>query len=323
MTIDDQLRDLARRADQHQQVITAEEIVQRASSHTTGSFATDSPFIDQRRVLNQMPVSFTEEDATMIDLEAPSQIGEHRKGPRRVLVAGLLAAAAVVAIALVAIRKDDSVSPADQPSTTVTVLPTTPPQALFGTPDEQLAPGTYYVDVFDGASTPRVLVTVGAGWSSDGSWSIGKGEGQLITFSRPDRVFLDACHPGDGYHPGPLTTLDGLVTALSEQGGWVDVTTPSDISIDGYAGKAFQRKTPADFSACTTGGFYPDFPSWENGSGVSLGWSFYGPGDSESVLVLDLDGTIVIVETRVNAGQPAEAHAELAALLDSIRIERA
>jgi hypothetical protein len=321
MTIDDQLRDLARRADHHQSAITADEIVQRASGHTTGSFATRSRFNDQRHVLNQMPVPFTEEDATMIDLETPNQTDEHRKRPKRVLIAGLLAAAAVVVIALVAIREDDAVSPADQPSTTVT--PTLPPQALFGASGEQLAPGTYYVDVFDGAPTPRVLVNLGSGWQSDGGWSIGKGEGQLVTFSRPDRVFLDACHPGNGYHAGPLTTLDGLVTALSEQGGWVDVTTPSDISIDGYAGKAFQRKTPADFSACTTGGFYPDFPSWENGSGVSLGWSFYGPGDSESVLVLDLDGTIVIVETRANAGQPAEAHAELAALLDSIRIERA
>ena len=78
-----------------------------------------------------------------------------------------------------------------------------------------------------------------------------------MTFSRPDRVFLDACHPGDGYHPGPLTTLDGLVAALSEQGGWVDVTAPSDISVDGYAGKAFQRTAPADFSDCSTRGSLP------------------------------------------------------------------
>lgn len=323
MTIDDQLRGIARRADQHQQVITAEEILQRASSQSTGSLATRSRFNDQRHVLNQVPVPFTEEEATMIDLETPSQTNEHRKGPKRVLLAGLLTAAAVVVIALVAIREEEPVSPANQPSTTATALPTTPPQALFGTPDEQLAPGTYYVDVVDGAPTPQILVTVGAGWGSDGSWSIGKGEGQVMTFSRPDRVFVDACHPADGYHPGPLTTLDGLVTALSEQGGWVDVTTPSDISIDGYSGKAFQRTTPADFSACTTGGFYPDFPSWENGSGTNLGWSYYPPGDSETVWVLDFDGTVIILETRVNAGQPAEAHAELAALLDSIRIERA
>ena len=193
----------------------------------------------------------------MIDLETPSQTDEHRKGPKRVLIAGLLAAAAVVAIALVAIREDDPVSPADQPSPTVTVPPTTPPQALFGATSGALAPGTYFVDEVDGTPTPRILVTVGAGWSSDGDWCLTKGDGQGMTFSRPDRVFLDACHPNDGYHPGPVTTLDGLVTALSEQGGWVDVTAPADISIDGYAGKAFQRNTPADFADCSGGSFSP------------------------------------------------------------------
>ena len=49
-----------------------------------------------------------------------------------------------------------------------------------------------------------------------------------------------------------MTTVDGLVAALSEQGGWADVTAPSDISIDGYAGKAFQRTAPADISDCDT-----------------------------------------------------------------------
>ena len=38
-----------------------------------------------------------------------------------------------------------------------------------------------------------------------------------------------------------MTTLDGLVAALSQQGGWANVTTPSDITVDGYAGKEFQR----------------------------------------------------------------------------------
>jgi hypothetical protein len=263
----------------------------------------------------------TEEEVTMIDLETPSQTGEHHKGPKRVIIAGLLAAAAVISIAIVAIRRDDPESPANQPTPTVTVPPTTPPQALFGASRGQLAPGTYFVDEVDGTPTTRILVTVGEGWGSDGAWSIGKGDGQLVTFSRPDKVFLDACHPGDGYHPGPLTTLDGLVTALSEQGGWIDVTTPSDISIDGYSGRAFQRKTPADFSACTSPVPFPDFPSWENGEFGDRGWSYYPPGDTETVWVLDLDGTVIILETRLNAGQPAEAHAELAAVLDSIRID--
>src|SRR5215217_1308837 len=64
MTIDEQLRDIARRADRHQQVITAEEIVRRASSHGAESFAARSPFNDQRNVVNHVSVQFTEEEAT-------------------------------------------------------------------------------------------------------------------------------------------------------------------------------------------------------------------------------------------------------------------
>ncbi len=37
---------------------------------------------------------------------------------------------------------------------------------------------------------------------------------------------------------------------------------------------------------------------------------------------LDVDGTVVLVNTRLLAGQSAAAHAEFAAVLDSIRIDR-
>ena len=75
----------------------------------------------------------------------------------------------------------------------------------------------------------------------------------VMTISHPVAVYSDACHwKEDGYHPGLVDTLDSLVTVLIEQSGWAEVTAPSDISIDGYAGKAFHRTTPADKSDCST-----------------------------------------------------------------------
>ena len=292
--------------------VETSEIVSHSTARSNGSVVgTDAPAAapsaDQPRGIYQ----FTEEEATMIDLETPSQTDEHRKGPKRALIAGLLAAAAVVAIALVAIRNDDPVSPADQPSPTVTAPPSVPPQALFGGPDVPLAPGTYSIDQVEGTPTPtpRILVTIGDGWSTYDDWGLIKDGGdpiEAMTVNVPDRVFLDACHPSEGDHPAPLNTLDGLTTALIEQAGWIDVTTPSDISIDGYAGKAFQRVTPTDLSDCPLG-----FTSWSQ--------TVYEPSSTNTVWVLDLDGTIIVVETRVDAGQPADV-AELAAMLDSIRI---
>ena len=99
----------------------------------------------------------------------------------------------------------------------------------------------------------------GRTWTHATGWHIAKGgipdEGGigLMTISNPVAVFSDACHPTDGFYPGSVATVDGFVTALREQqGGWVDVTAPSDISVDGYVGKAFQRTAPAVMSDCTT-----------------------------------------------------------------------
>ena len=127
-----------------------------------------------------------------------------------------------------------------------------------------------------------------------------------------------------------MTTLDGLVTALSEQKGWAEVTTAADSSVDGYAGRSFQRTSPADFSDCPNESapapagkiLYEQFPSWENtGDDGTRSWSYYGPSTTEMLRVLDLDGTIVILSMRASVDEPSAAHAELAAVLDSVRID--
>ena len=299
---------------------------------------------DAIEVPDHLSVQSTEEQATMIDLETPSETEEHRKGPKRVLLAGLLVAAAVAAIALVAIRNDDPVSPANQPSTTVTVPPTTPPRAL---PDsiplgERLVPGTYFVDDVEGTPTPRILFTIGAGWTDMLSDQATDGYGGPA-FSHPGAVFKDACHWEDGYHPGPLTTLDGLVAALAEQGGWAEVTAPSNISVDGYAGKAFQRTVPADISDCDTmrygprnlpqedrGKMLPAFRSWQTeegeltpDTGGNLAGFGYEAGMVETLWVLDIQGTVVVINSRPVPEASAADRDVFAAVLDSIRIERA
>ena len=272
----------------------------------------------------------------------------------------IAAAAAVVLVGALVILGRDDPTPADQPSPTVTVTPTVPPQALpndFG----PLLPGTYYVDEVSGTPTPRIFATLGTGWwdtcEQCGGWSLGKRaaadtEFDEMTldelqqheiggmgFSQPAAVFLDACHTNDhSYHPGPVTTLDGLVAALSEQKGWADVTAPSDISIDGYTGKAFQRTAPADMSDCDTmpsysprvkrgSAPYPIFVSWLSEPDLELdrfsGSGPYEPGEIETLWIIDIDATVVVISTRAlpepSAGAPADFAADV---LDSIRIER-
>jgi hypothetical protein len=276
----------------------------------------------QVKLLESRPGRFTEGDAAMIDLESPSAADERRKGSKRVAVAALVAAAVVVAIAIVAIRRDDPVSPADQPSPTVTVPATVPPRALFDTVDEQFVPGMYFVDEVGGSATPRIFVTIGEGWrNSRDDGAIRNDDIGVITFSRPYRVFSDACNPSDGFHPGPVTTIDGLVAALSEQSGWLNVSAPTNITINGYPGKTFQRTAPASFTGCTQTGDTA-FKSFDDG-GRPGGWPYYERGEIETVRVLDVNGTIIMITSRSKLGhQEAAAVAGLAAVFDSIRIEQ-
>jgi hypothetical protein len=276
----------------------------------------DTVVADRFKVLDQVPVPDTwsrirtaEELLTVFDLDTTVPDYPRPKRPTRLWVAGILAAAAaIIAIALV-VPGDG-----DEPSPVVTVAPTPPPAPLFGAAVEEFVPGTYFVDEVDGTPTPRIFVTLGGGFDTEGEWAFGNDAG-FITFSQPDRVDLDACHSAEGLHPGPLTTLDGLVAALTEQQGWVDVTVPTDITVDGYEGKAFQRTAPAEFVDCN---FEPPFRGWQYDDGG--GWSYYFEGEVETLWVLDVDGEIIIVNTRTGADQSPAAHAELVATRDSIRI---
>ena len=147
-------------------------------------------------------------------------------------------------------------------------------------PGEPYPPGTYYVDEVDGTPTPRIFATLDAGWTDmvNGSmWMMAKGgSGMMMFSSSPGAVYSDPCHPTDGFYPGPVDTVDGFVTALTEQQGWAEVTAPSDISVDGYVGKAFQRTAPADMSGCTTEDGGTDFSGcdgtgcWEKA--IFLSW---------------------------------------------------
>ncbi len=279
---------------------------------------------------------------TLIDHE-PIQPTSGRRWP--IVIA---AAAAVVLVGVLVVYDGDVLTPSDEPSPTVTVPPTTPPRPLplTGPNTGELEPGTYYDDQVNGTPTPRIFATVGPGWremATDELWVMVKrstsagpsGDIGWMMFSRAVAVFSDACHPSNGYHPGPVpVTLDDLVAALTEQQGWAEVTTPTDISIDGYAGKAFQRTAPTDMTDCDRvendrpripiddgAPGYPHFQSWESPDGIGGGGA--EPGEIETLWVVDIDGTVVIISADLWPGPTAAAYPDFAAdVLDSIRIER-
>ena len=118
-----------------------------------------------------------------------------------------------------------------------------------------------------------------------------------------------------------IATVTGLVAALSQQGGWIDVSTPTDITINGYPGKTFQRTAPTSFTGCNHVGD-GRFKSFTD-DGRLGGWPYYEPGEIETVQVLDLNGTVIMIASRLKQEhQDAAAVAALADVFDSIRIEQ-
>ena len=192
-------------------------------AHGTGSFATRSRFNDQRQVLNHMPVQFTEEEATMIDLETPSATDEHAQGaeagrPRR--------APGRRRRGRDRPRGDPRRRPCEPSRPTVPdrhrASDPAAASAVRHTRTSSSLPGTYFVDEVEGVPTPRIFVTLGEGWTNLGEDGLRQCTRISVSLHSavPTDVSSDACHASDGFHPGPMTTLDGLVAALTEQGGW-------------------------------------------------------------------------------------------------------
>ena len=58
---------------------------------------------------------------------------------------------------------------------------------------------------------------------------------------------------------------------------------------------------PPSFTDCTTGGDSPHSESFDSGDRPG-GWAYYERGEIETLRVLDVNGTIIIITTRLKPG---------------------
>jgi hypothetical protein len=215
--------------------------------------------------------------------------------------------------------------------------PTAEPVPLRAGP---LPAGTYSVDPFVGAP-PDVWTlcmeppqpgcvetasddaitftfTVPEGWSGGpfkALWLTGQRNsppgGGGLSFARGGSLYSDPClSPSTPATPdipvGP--SVDDFASALADH-PLLDVTTPVDVTLDGYAGKYLELRAPADISGCD-----PYLP-WEPGLYAQ------GPSHDWHLWILDVDGVRVVVTTHEYPGTSPEVKAELKGIVESIRIE--
>lgn len=210
-----------------------------------------------------------------------------------------------------------SVAPSAEPSTT----------AWTGLPE---GPHAVTESTFLGMDSVAMTVSIAApGWSGDvGAGGMEKGRygfdlpdgAGMIVFPGVDEeyfVYGDPCAWSTTRPAAPATTVDALMGALAAQASR-DATTPVDITVGGYAGKAITLHVPddADFAACDEGAF----ASW-GVAGEDLGLYAQGPGEIDEVWILDVDGRIVVIEWGHFADTPQAVVGELEALVESSTFE--
>jgi hypothetical protein len=228
--------------------------------------------------------------------------------------------AAVAAVLVVAVAGISYFLPGDGgsggPQVSPTPLPTPRGSIIEGAP-VQLEPGTYITaDPF----LVRVTLTVPAGWNGKlgGPYALYlarlNGPGEVIV-SVFDKLYADPCHYEQGVlDPSPGPTVDDLATAMTTMPGLV-ATTPTDVTLGGYAGKQFTITAPASFDGCTLS---PDgYAIWE----LPLG-AIYNmvPAQHDRIWILDVEGQRIVIDALEHQGQTPQVKAEIQGIVDSIRL---
>jgi hypothetical protein len=139
----------------------------------------------------------------------------------------------------------------------------------------------------------------------------------MIVFFGDLYVYGDPCAWATTRPDAPATTVDELVAALTAQASR-DATAPIDVTVDGYAGKSITLHVPedADFSECDSG----TFGSWGvPGSDESPFRYHQDPGQIDKLWIVDVDGTLAVIDTAHYEGTPQSVVEELEAIVESGR----
>ena len=267
-----------------------------------------------------------------------------------------LAAAAVVAVVLIGAQLLGSPGglggPGDEPTPTPEASvaePSVAPSASETSATEGIPEGSFVVT---GADDP-VQITVNiasSGWfplpdfdavnkdddGLDAPETVGVA---LIAWGFPAgtgfNVYGDPCQWSTTIPETPATTPDEIAAAFAAQ-ALSDATAPVDVTVGGFAGKAVTLHVPMtyeigpdatreeEFAECDDGAFIfysieGAGPDAMEATGDARGAQ--GPGQIDELWILDVDGSIVILDAAYGPAAPADLVEELRALAESATFE--
>jgi len=226
--------------------------------------------------------------------------------------------AAVIAAALFAIFGLGLLSTGGGPAPTATprAMPSPKGTLVEGDP-VALTPGTY---VTGDAFLVKAYLTVPSYWDGhlggpyhlDVTRLYGPGELDIDVF---DKLYADACHFEKGFlDPLPGPTVGDLATAMAAMPG-LEATSPTDVTLGGYAGQQLLITAPATVDGCTLG--QDGFSIWQ----LPLGAVYtMQPAQRDRVWILDVEGQRIVITAPEIPGQTPQDKAEVQGILDSIRL---
>lgn len=227
--------------------------------------------------------------------------------------------------------------------TDTTTSPPTAPVDQSSTPPVQdvmqleyfapLAPGAYSIDPdLDPSTSLRVVYEIpGEGWSR---W-IGAAKfsdvGHVgVSITTVTNLVRHGCRDHSWADPPVGESVAELAAALADLAPFSLTSPPEDVSVYGYRGTYLELTVPnlpmegegddRSFTGCIDG----NLKSWVAAIDTEPGDAFYGytgPGYTEQVWILDVEGTRLMIEAGASPDSPPEDVEELRAILDSIRIE--
>ena len=262
----------------------------------------------------------------------------------KIVTIGLGAAAVVVAL-VVGIQLFGSPGglggPGDEPSPSPAASgadPTVDPSVAEPTSsaDGDLPEGPILVFDPPAEGAPSITMTISAsGWIHlDDLGALEKGESVA---NLPEAVVLpDAVPPGAGLYvygdpcqwasttpETPATTVDEIVAALAAQASR-DASEPVDVTVGGYPGKMITLHVPdeAVFSECEAGEQGPEFGTYQLEAVQDRPSRFHqGPGQIDDFWIVDVEGSIVIIDGMYRSDTPLETIDEMRALAQSATFE--
>ena len=121
-----------------------------------------------------------------------------------------------------------------------------------------------------------------------------------MAFSIFDTVYADPCDYGKGpIAPRPGSSVDDLANALASLPN-IQVTAPTDITIDGFHGKQLTLTAPASLAGCTLS---PDggMRIWDYPLGATNGMA---AGVRDTLWILDVDGQRLVIDAPEPRARP-------------------